>query len=403
MTAELSEIARAIKPSATLSLKTEITRIENSYGVKIIDLTAGQPDVGPTDDVIGALAEGGKSHLYGPIPGEPNLRSLLAEVTNQETGSSFAADQIIVTVGAKGAIDAVMRTVLNPGDAVVILSPYWVTYPEVVAICGGTPVCVESKPDLHPDLEKIGAAVRGNRTKAILYSSPSNPTGVVYSREELSALSHIARDAGIWLIADEIYREFAFDGKIAPSIFSVPEAYEKTVLIDGPSKRFGIPGWRLGFLAGPVELTKAVNALLGHTSNASRPIQYAVEVAYRSEQARQATMTMVRRYQQNRDLFVQGLNDIGGIACPQPEGAFYCFADVSALYGQSYEYDGSNTATVTNSTTFRDFLLRKAFVAAVEGGPFGMDTHMRFSLAVSEKDCTAALESIRKAVAELHD
>ena len=403
MAAQLSTIAQSVKPSATLSLKTEITRIENTYGVKIIDLTAGQPDVGPTSDVLAALVDGGKLHKYGPIPGEPGLRPLLAEVTNRETGSAFTADHVIVTVGAKSAIDAVMRAILDPGDAVVILAPYWVTYPEVVAINGGVPVCVESRPDLRPDLEKTAAAVRGNPTKALLYSSPSNPTGVVYSDEELAGLSRIAREAGIWLIADEIYRQFAFDHKTAPSIFSVPEPYENTVLVDGPSKRFGIPGWRLGFVAGPLHLTKAISALLGHTSNPSRPIQHAVEVAYRSEQAQEATVVMVGRYQQNRDLFVQGLNALPGISCPTPEGAFYCFADVSGTYGKSYEYDSDKTATVTDSTTFRDFLLRKAFVAAVEGGPFGMDSHMRFSLAVSEEDCRAALENITKAVAELHD
>ena len=402
MTAQLSAMAKAVKPSATLSLKNEITRIETSYGVKIIDLTAGQPDIGPTPDVLAALVDGGKLHKYGPVPGEAGLRPLVAEVTNKETGSKFTGDQVIITVGAKGAIDTVMRAILDPGDAVVILSPYWVTYPEVVAICGGVPVCVECRPDLHPDIKKTAAAVKANRTKALLYSSPSNPTGIVYTAEELAALASIAREAGIWLIADEIYREFAFDGKKPPSVFSIPQPYDKTVLIDGPSKRFGVPGWRLGFVAGPTELAKAATALLGHTSNASRPIQFAVEVAYKSEQARLSTASMVSRYQKNRDVFVAGLNTLTGIKCPLPEGAFYCFADVSGLYGKSYEYDGGNKATVTDSTTFRDFLLRKAFVAAVEGGPFGMDTHLRFSLAVSEKDCTSALENIRKAVAGLH-
>lgn len=401
MSAQLSAIAKAVKPSATLSLKNEITRIETTYGVKIIDLTAGQPDIGPTPDVLAALVDGGKLHKYGPVPGEAGLRPLLAEVTNRETGSKFTADNVVVAVGAKGAIDTVMRAILDPGDAVVILSPYWVTYPEVVAICGGVPVCVECKPDLHPDIQKTAAAVKANRTKAILYSSPSNPTGVVYTSEELAALARIAREAGIWLVADEIYREFGFDGKKPPSIFSIPEPYDKTVLIDGPSKRFGVPGWRLGFIAGPTELAKACNALLGHTSNASRPIQHAVEVAYKSEAARNATASMVSRYQKNRDIFVSGLNALAGVECPTPEGAFYCFADVSGLYGKSYVYDSDKTATVTDSTTFRDFLLRKAFVAAVEGGPFGLDTHVRFSLAVSETECASALANITKAVGDL--
>ncbi len=401
MTAQLSAIAKAVKPSATLSLKSEITKIETAHKVKILDLTAGQPDVGPTPDVLAALLEGGKLHKYGPIAGEAGLRPVIAEVTNRETGSAFTAEQVVVTVGAKGGIDTVMRAILDPGDAVVILAPYWVTYTEVVAISGGKPVCVPSKPDLHPDLKATAAAVRANCTKALLFSSPSNPTGAVYTRDELAELARIAREAGVWLIADEIYRQFAFDGKTAPSIFSIALPYDRTVLIDGPSKRFGVPGWRLGFVAGPTDLIKACNAILGHTSNASRPIQYAVQVAYASDQARQGTVAMVQRYQKNRDVFVAGLNAIQGVSCPNPEGAFYCFADVSGLYGKSYEYDGGK-ATITDSTGFRDFLLRKAFVAAVEGGPFGMDTHVRFSLAVSEADCTNALKGVTRAVAELH-
>ena len=400
MATELSAAAAGVKPSATLSLKAEIARVEATYGVKVIDMTAGQPDIGPTPDVVEALVEGGKLHKYGPVPGETGLRSVIAESVNSETGASFKPEQIILTVGAKGGIDTVMRAVVDPGDRVVVLSPHWVTYPENVGINGGTAVFARSRPDLHPDIDELAAVVRESRPKAIIYSSPSNPTGAVYNSEELSAIVGIAREAGAWLIADEIYRQFAFDGKKAPSVFSVAEPYEQTVLIDGPSKRFGIPGWRLGFITGPAYLTKAIGALLGHTSNPSRPIQHAVEVAYKSEQAAGATAEMVRRYQANRDLFVDGLNRVDGIRCPKPEGAFYCFPDVSGLYGRSYEFDGESY-TISHSTDLRNFLLRKAEVAVVEGEPFGMDTHARFSLAITRADCEAALANVAGAVAEL--
>ena len=400
MAAELSAIAEAVQPSATLSLKSEIGRVEKAYGVKVIDMTAGQPDIGPTPDVIEALMEGGKLHKYGPVPGEAGLRPLLAEIVKKDTGASFSPDQIVVTVGAKGAIDCVMRAILDPGDAVAILAPFWVTYPEVVAINGGKPVLVDPTPDLRPDLARLEAAVRDNPTKAILYSSPSNPSGVVYTREELDGIAAIARKFDVWLVADEIYREFAFDGKTAPSLFSTDDLYEKAVLIDGPSKRFGIPGWRLGFVAARLDLARAIGRLAGHTANPSRPIQAAVQVAYGSAAARQATAQMVSRYQQNRDLVVEALNKLEGIKCATPAGAFYCFPDVSGLYGRSYEFDGA-TNRIETSTDFRNFLLRKAYVAAVEGGPFGMDTHMRLSLAISREDCAAALENIKRAVGEL--
>ncbi|MBN1856900.1 MAG: aminotransferase class I/II-fold pyridoxal phosphate-dependent enzyme, partial [Dehalococcoidia bacterium] len=222
MAAELSAIAKAVQPSATLSLKGEISRVEKALNVKVVDMTAGQPDIGPTPDVIEALSQGGKLHKYGPLAGEVGLRALLAETVKNETGADYPSDQIVITVGAKSAIDIVMRSILDPGDAVIILAPYWVTYPEAVAISGGVPVGVAPTADLRPDLAAIEAAVRDNKTKALIYSSPSNPTGVVYTAEELAGIMRIARDAGIWLIADEIYREFGFDGKTVPSLFSLP-------------------------------------------------------------------------------------------------------------------------------------------------------------------------------------
>jgi aspartate aminotransferase len=400
MTTELSKVAKAIQPSATLSLKSEISRVESTYGVKIVDLTAGQPDMGPTPDVLQALADGGKLFKYGPIPGEAGLRPLLAEVTSRETGTTFTADQVVVTVGAKGAIDCVMRAILDPDDAVAIMAPYWVTYPEVVAINGGKPVFVEPTSDLRPDLPRLEAAVANHPTKAILYSSPSNPTGVVYTRQELDAIAAIARKFDVWLIADEIYREFSFSGEPAPSLFAAADAYDKAILVDGPSKRFGVPGWRLGFVAGPLEIAKAISRIQSHTANPSRPIQAAAQVAYDSELAKAATANMVARYMKNRDLFVEGMNRIAGVKCPTPDGAFYCFPDVSGLYGKKYEFEGADVE-IKNSTDFRNFLLRKANVAAVEGGPFGMDTHMRFSMAVATNDCVNAVEKITGAVALL--
>jgi len=175
MATELSGAAAQVRPSATLSLKTEIARLEAAYGVRIIDMTAGQPDIGPTPDVLQALAEGGKLHKYGPVPGETGLRAVIAECVNAETCASFTPEQIILTVGAKGAIDTVMRAILDLGDRVVVLSPYWVTYPENVRINGGVPMFARSTADLHPDIDHLAALVRESRPKAIIYSSPSNP------------------------------------------------------------------------------------------------------------------------------------------------------------------------------------------------------------------------------------
>ena len=397
----ISSTVGQIQPSATLSLKEEISSLEKKYGFNIIDLTAGQPDSGPTEDVLAALVEGGKLHKYGPVQGDAELREVLPAVLNQEVGVKYDPQDIAITIGAKGAIDILMRVLLNPGDGVGVMSPFWVTYPESVKLAHGIPCFLESTAGLRPDTGRLSGELRSKNIRALLYSSPCNPSGVVYTMNELQAIAGIVKEQDIWVISDEIYRNFIFDGRTPASILQVEGMRDNTILVDGPSKRFGIPGWRLGVVAGPGEVIKAVTKLQGHTSSgASRPVQHAVCVAYTSQEARRASEEMTRRYQRNRDCFVKGLNEIDGFSCARPEGAFYAFPNAARFSGQRYEFDGSEY-TVSGSVAFRTFLLRKAQVAGVEGAPFGMDGHIRFSLATKEEDCMTALASIRNAVREL--
>lgn len=397
-----SKLAKEIKPSATLSLKEEIKSLEKEYGLEIIDLTAGQPDTGPTEDVLAALLEGGKLHKYGPVQGDLELRKILSEVISEETGVRYAPQDIVITVGAKGGIDVLMRVLLEPGDNMGIMTPFWVTYPESVKLAHGIPCLVESDEGLRPDLEKLRREVDTKHIKVLLYSSPSNPSGVVYTRDELQEIARIVKEKDIWVVSDEIYGRFVFDGRTHESILSIADMGNNAILVDGPSKRFGVPGWRLGHIAGPSEVIKALTKLQGHVnSGASRPNQYAIRVAYASQKAKEATKNMKERYQSNRDIFVKGLNEIEGIRCIKPEGAFYAFPSIENFFGYKYEFAGKEYI-MNASVDFRNFLLRKAQVAGVEGGPFGMDGYIRFSLATERQNIVNALNNIKGATKELY-
>ena len=398
----ISKLGRDMKPSATLSLKEDVGFVEKEYGFKIINLTAGQPDAAPTEDVLEALVVGGKLSKYGPVQGDPELRQVLAGVIDKEIGVKYDPQDIVITVGVKGALDILMRTLLNPGDSVGIMTPFWVTYPECVRLAYGNPCFLEPDEHLRPDMAKLRKQVEEHSIKVLLYSSPSNPSGVVYTRAELEEIAGIVKEKDIWVISDEIYGRFVFDGKKHQSILSIKGMNDYVMLVDGPSKRFAVPGWRLGFVAGPREVIKTMTKLQGQiNSGTSRPEQYAVRIAYTSEKTRAVSEDMRRRYQQNRDIFVTGLNEIDGISCAMPGGAFYAFPCIEKLFGYKYKFSGRGYE-IKSSTDFRNFLLKKAQVAGVEGAPFGMDGHIRFSLATAQANIVDALANIKAAVKELY-
>jgi aspartate aminotransferase len=349
-----------------------------------------------------ALSEGAKLSRYGPVQGDPELREILSGVINEEIGVRYDPQDIAITVGVKGGIDILMRVLLEPGESVGIITPFWVTYPESVTLAHGIPCFLESDEGLRPDLARLKKEVEDKNIKVLLYSSPSNPSGVVYTGDELGEIAKIVREKDVWVISDEIYNKFLFDGKKHESILSIESMKDNAILVDGPSKRFGVPGWRLGYVAGPREVIKAVTKLQGHiNSGASRPAQYAVRVAYTSKKAREANDHMRQRYERNRNIFVKGLNEIDGISCIKPEGAFYAFPCIKELFGRQYEF-GDKECMIKTSVDFRNFLLRKAHVAGVEGAPFGMEGYIRFSLATTEENIASALNNIKGAVKELY-
>ncbi len=402
MAPNISRTGKEIKPSATIAMRQGIGSLEREYGFKLIDLTAGQPDRGPTEDVLAALSEGGKLSRYGPVQGDLELREILSAVIKEEIGVKYDPQDIAITAGAKGGLDILMRVLLELGDNVGIMIPFWGTYPEAVKMVYANPCFLEPDEGLRVNPEKLRNAVRDRKIKVLICGSPCNPSSIVYTRDELEEIAKIVKEKDIWVISDELYSRFVFDDRKHESILSIGDMRSNAILVNGPSKRFGVPGWRLGYVAGPNEVIKALTKLQGHiNSGASRPAQYAMRVAYTSQKAKAATDDMRKRYEGNRNIFVKGLNEIDGISCLKPEGAFYAFPSIDNFFGYKYEFVGKEFS-IRSSVDFRNFLLRKAQVAGVEGAPFGMDSHIRFSLATGEENIVNALNNIQSAMKELY-
>lgn len=233
----------------------------------------------------------------------------MSEVINREIGVRYDPQDIAITVGVKSGIDILMKVILEPGENTGIIVPFWVTYPESARLAHATPCFVESDEALRVDPARLRKEVEDRKIKVLLYSSPCNPSGVVYTEDELEETAKIVKEKNIWVISDEIYGAFVFHGRKHRSILSIEDMRSNAILVDGASKRFGVPGWRIGYVAGPREVISALTNLRGHiNSGASRPEQYAMRIAYTSEKARQATEQMRQRYERNADIFVNGLS-----------------------------------------------------------------------------------------------
>ena len=323
---------------------------------------------------------------YGPTGGLPELKDCIRQKLSQENGLVYGADEVLVTVGAKQAIFNALMALCNPGDEVLIPTPYWTSYPEQVRLVGATPrILLTQRPGwrLTPD---ILADVLSPKSRVLILNNPSNPTGVVYQREELVGFAAVAERADLWVIADEIYEKYVYDGRAFTAFASLgPEMQQRTVTVNGVSKAFAMTGWRLGYAAGPASLIRAMTLVQGHsTSCANVMTQRATMAALRGGQ--ESVQTMVAAFQQRRDLMVNGLNRIGGIHCLRPEGALYVFPDVSRLLE-----GGSVGAPLRTSVELARYLLEEAGVAVLPGEAFGAERAMRMVIAVPPEQIEEAL------------
>lgn len=385
------ELARRIdrlEPSPTLAMSAR-ARTLRQQGVDVVDLSVGEPDFDTPEPIkeaaIRALHDGRTK--YTPAAGVPELREAIAQKLQRENGLSYAPEDVLVTVGAKHAVFLTLQAICNPGDRVLIPAPYWVSYADQARLVDGEPVILPTREEdgfkLTP--ETLAAHIRGAR--ALILNSPNNPTGAVYTTQELEALGEVLeQEPGCWLISDEIYEPFVYDGGRHESLLRLkPALRDRSALINGFSKTYAMTGWRLGYIAGPRSLVAAVNKLQSHsTSNATSFAQVAAVEALQGSQ--KAVEEMVAVYRQRRDLLVQGLERLPGLRCHRPAGAFYVFPNVSGILGRSYRGE-----RLRDSQHLAEKLLEGAATATVPGTAFGVDGYLRLSYATSTERLEEAL------------
>ncbi|MCU1442915.1 MAG: Aspartate aminotransferase [Cryobacterium sp.] len=387
----ISHRISSIAESATLKVDAKAKALQ-AAGRPVISYAAGEPDFQTPDHIVeAALAavRDPRNYRYTPAAGLPELREAVAAKTLRDSGLEVSPGQVIITNGGKQAVYQSFATLLDPGDEVLVPTPYWTTYPEAIKLAGGVQVDVFAGSDQGylVTVEQLEAA-RTERTKVLLFVSPSNPTGAVYSPQQTREIGEWADSHGLWVISDEIYQNLTYDGVRAVSIVeAVPALADRTILVNGVAKTYAMTGWRLGWMVGPADAIKAAANLQSHlSSNVSNISQRAAIAALNGPQ--DAAAAMREAFDRRRTLIVGELNKIQGMRTPTPQGAFYVYPDVAGLLGRSW-----GGVTPTSSLELADLILDQAEVAAVPGEAFGPSGYLRFSYALGDE---ALLEGVQR-------
>ena len=388
----------AITESATLAVDAK-AKAKKAAGEDIIGFGAGEPDF-PTPPAIVAAAAAAcadpKNHRYTPAGGLPELKAAIVAKTARDSSYAAQASQVLVTNGGKQAVYEAFATLLDPGDEVLLPAPYWTTYPEAIKLAGGVPVDVVTTEDqgYRVSVEQLEAA-RTDRTKALLWCSPSNPTGAVASPEQVAAVGRWALEHGIWVVADEIYEHLVYGGAEHVSMpVVVPELADTCVVINGVAKTYAMTGWRVGWLIGPVDVVKAATNLQSHaTSNVNNVAQVAALEALTGDLS--AVAEMRTAFDRRRQTMVRLLNEIPGVECPEPFGAFYCYPSVKALLGRSIR-----GRVCASSAELAELVLDEAGVAVVPGEAFGTPGYFRLSYALGDAELEQGVRRLGALLAE---
>ena len=383
-----------IAESATLAVDAKAKALK-AEGRPVIGFGAGEPDF-PTPDYVVEAAVAACSdpsnHRYTPAGGMPALKQAIADKTLRDSGYEVKPSQVLVTNGGKQAVYEAFATLLDPGDEVILPAPYWTTYPEAIRLAGGVPVEVlaDETQDYLVTVEQLESA-RTHRTKVLLFCSPSNPTGAVYPRDQVEQIGRWALEHGIWVVTDEIYEHLTYDGAEAPSMpVVVPELVDTCVVLNGVAKTYAMTGWRVGWLIGPADVVKAATNLQSHaTSNVSNVAQKAALAAVTGDLS--AVDEMKAAFDRRRRTIVRMLNEIDGVVCPDPKGAFYAYPSVKGLLGR--EVDG---VTPETTTELAELILEKAEVAVVPGEAFGSPGYLRMSYALGDDDLDEGVTRMQK-------
>jgi aspartate aminotransferase len=390
----ISKRIAAIAESATLKVDAKAKALQ-AEGKAVISFAAGEPDFPTPAHIVEAAiaaAKDPKNHRYTPAVGLPELREAIAKKTLTDSGTEITAAQVVVTNGGKQAVYQAFAVLLDPGDEVLLPSPYWTTYPEAIALAGGKSVEVFAGSDQNymVTVEQLEAA-RTPKTKAMLLCSPSNPTGSVYSKEQIKAIGEWALANEIWVVSDEIYQNVIYDGKRAYSITEVvPGMKDLTIMVNGVAKSYAMTGWRLGWMAGPQDAMKAAANLQSHlSSNVNNIAQRAAIAALTGPQ--DEIKAMVDAFDRRRHLAVAELGKISNWLAPMPEGAFYVYSDVRGLLGKSW-----GGKTINTSLELCDYILDTAEVALVPGEAFGPSGYVRMSYALGDAQITEGIQRLQK-------
>lgn len=391
----LADRMATIKPSATLAISAKAKELK-AQGIDLIEFGAGEPDFAPPQficDAAAAAAREGRSK-YTDVAGLPELRDLLIERNKKSDGLEYTRAETIITNGGKGALFNLFQAILSVGDEALVPSPYWVSYPEMIALAGAKPVIVNSREenDFAIDIDLLRSKITP-RSKAIIVNSPSNPTGAVYSDETMRAIVDLAKEKDLFIISDEIYKDVNYQDQPIKSLGAIaPEFRENIIIVSGLSKNFSMTGWRVGWAIGPADVIKAVNSIQGQsTSNVSSLAQYAAIAALKEGPIH--IRKWLEAFKERRDIALATIDQIDGIRARVPMGAFYLFPNISGLFGRKW-----GSTTLNDSYDVTKFLLEEARVALVPGAPFGADDHIRISYALETEALREGMNRIKRAV-----
>ena len=394
----VSKRIAAIAESATLAVDSKAKALK-AAGRPVIGFGAGEPDFPTPDYIVNAAIDAAKlpaNHRYTPTPGLPELRDAIVKKTKRDSNYEITADQVLVTNGGKQSVYQSFASVLDPGDEVLLPSPFWTTYPECIKLAGGKAVEVfaDESQNYLVSVAQLEKALTP-KTKVLLFCSPSNPTGSVYSPEQVKEIGEWALKNNLWVITDEIYEHLLYDGAKSPSIcVAVPELADRTIIINGVAKTYAMTGWRVGWMIGPKDLIKAATNLQSHlSSNVSNVSQRAAIAALTGDLS--AVHKMGEAFDRRRKLIVKLLNEIPGVSCPTPTGAFYVYPSVKGVLGKTIR-----GKTPKTSAELATLILDEVEVAAVPGEAFGPSGYLRFSYALGDEDIVEGIGRVKKLLSE---
>jgi aspartate/methionine/tyrosine aminotransferase len=394
----VSKRIAAIAESATLAVDSKAKALK-AAGRPVIGFGAGEPDFPTPDYIVNAAIDAAKlpaNHRYTPTPGLPELRDAIVKKTKRDSNYEITADQVLVTNGGKQSVYQSFASVLDPGDEVLLPSPFWTTYPECIKLAGGKAVEVfaDESQNYLVSVAQLEKALTP-KTKVLLFCSPSNPTGSVYSPEQVKEIGEWALKNNLWVITDEIYEHLLYDGAKSPSIcVAVPGLADRTIIINGVAKTYAMTGWRVGWMIGPKDLIKAATNLQSHlSSNVSNVSQRAAIAALAGDLS--AVHKMGEAFDRRRKLIVKLLNEIPGVSCPTPTGAFYVYPSVKGVLGKTIR-----GKTPKTSAELATLILDEVEVAAVPGEAFGPSGYLRFSYALGDDDIVEGIGRVKKLLSE---